>query len=98
MAALQDGTVDAANLFTTQSAIAANDFVVLEDPEELFLAQNVVPLARESELTDEGREALNAVSAALDTQLLTDLVARVEVDQEDPSAVAEDFLSENDLR
>lgn len=97
VAALQDGTVDAANLFTTQSAIAANDFVVLEDPEELFLAQNVVPLARGSELTDEGREALNAVSAALDTQLLTDLVARVEVDQEDPSAVAEEFLTENDL-
>lgn len=97
VAALQDGTVDAANLFTTQSAIAANDFVVLEDPEELFLAQNVVPLGQDSALTDEGRDALNAVSAALDTQLLTDLVARVEVDQEDPSAVAEDFLSENGL-
>lgn len=97
VAALQDGTVDAANLFTTQSAISANDFVVLEDPEELFLAQNVVPLGQDSALTDEGRDALNAVSAALDTELLTDLVARVEVDQEDPSAVAEDFLSENGL-
>ena len=38
--------MQAANLFTTQSAIAANGFVVLQDPKNLFAAQNVVPPIR----------------------------------------------------
>ena len=44
--ALLDGQIDAGNLFTTDPNIAAEDLVVLEDPESLFAAQNVVPLVR----------------------------------------------------
>jgi len=42
--ALKDGDVQVANLFTTDPAIVANNFVVLEDPENVFGAQNVTPL------------------------------------------------------
>ena len=42
--ALKRGQVDAADLFTTDPAIAANDFVILEDPKSNFAAQNVVPI------------------------------------------------------
>ncbi|MBW3621319.1 MAG: ABC transporter substrate-binding protein, partial [Actinobacteria bacterium] len=45
--ALNAGEVDGANLFTTQSAIVANDFVVLEDDQELQLPQNIVPVIRQ---------------------------------------------------
>ena len=42
--ALKNGQVDAADLFTTDPAIKANNFVVLTDPKSDFGAQNVLPL------------------------------------------------------
>lgn len=91
--ALSDGTVQVANLFTTDPAIVNNDFVVLEDPESVFPAQNVTPLINSAGLGQEGRDALNAVSAALDTSTLAELVKRVVTDLEDADAVAADWLS-----
>ncbi|PRY02098.1 ABC transporter substrate-binding protein [Allonocardiopsis opalescens] len=91
--ALADGDIGVANLFTTDPAIPANGFVVLEDTENLFGAQNVTPLIH-SESVDEGaREALNAVSAQLDTETLVSLVGRVVTDREDTAEVAEDWLT-----
>ncbi|REF36652.1 ABC transporter substrate-binding protein [Thermasporomyces composti] len=97
VAALKSGQVDAANLFTTQSAIEENDFVVLEDPKLLFTAQNVVPLIVEDKASDTVRDALNAVSAQLDTETLRELVRKVEVDKEDPDTVAEEWLTTTGL-
>ena len=93
--ALEDGDVDVANIFSTSSAIETNDWVVLEDTKHLFLAQNIVPLIKSDLVTPEVEEALNAVSAALTTDNLTEALARVQVDKEDPATVAEDFLTEN---
>jgi len=42
--ALIDGTVTAADIFSTSPAIPQNKLVVLEDPKNNFLAANVVPL------------------------------------------------------
>ena len=95
--ALLNGQIDAGNLFTTDPNIAAEDLVVLEDPEALFAAQNVVPLVRTEVVTDEITSTLNEVSAALDTDKLGDLVTRVVIDKEDPQDVAEDFLAEEGL-
>lgn len=95
--ALKNGQVDAANLFTTDPNISANDFVVLEDPENLFAAENVVPLITESKLNETVSEALNAVSASLDTETLAALLERVVIDKEDAGEVAADFLSEHGL-
>ncbi|MEQ4206320.1 ABC transporter substrate-binding protein [Actinopolymorpha sp. B17G11] len=97
IAALKGGRVDAGNLFTTQSAIAQNDFVVLDDPKLLFTAQNVVPLIVKDKASDTVTEALNGVSANLDTPTLRDLVAKVEVDKQNPAAVAEEWLTQNGL-
>ncbi len=73
VAALADGTIQAANLFTTDPAIEERGFVVLEDPQSNFAAQNVVPLINESKATPEVVEALNAVSAVLTTEGLVEL-------------------------
>lgn len=92
--ALRSGQVDVAQLFTTDPAIAANDFVVLDDPRNIYIAQNVVPLITTSVLTDTIRETLNRVSAALDTQTLASLVARVAGStNEDPAQVAQEWLA-----
>jgi osmoprotectant transport system substrate-binding protein len=97
VAALKDGSVDVANIFSTDSAIEVNDWVVLDDPENLYLSQNIVPLIQSDAVTPEAEEALNGVSEALTTDNLTEALARVQVDKEDPVTVAEDFLEENGL-
>jgi osmoprotectant transport system substrate-binding protein len=90
--ALEDGDADVANIFSTSSAIETNDWVVLEDTKNLFLAENVVPLIKSDVVTPEVEKALNAVSAALTTDNLTETLAKVQVDKQDPAVVAEEFL------
>jgi osmoprotectant transport system substrate-binding protein len=97
VAALKSGQVDAVNLFTTQSAIKANDFVVLDDPKHLFAAQNVVPLIRASKVNSTVRETLNSISAALNTDELAGLVKQVEVDKTDAAEVAKQWLTSKNL-
>lgn len=95
--ALTQGRIDAGNLFTTNPQIPANDLVVLEDPESLFGSQNIVPLLREEVASDEVTATLNEVGEKLTTDTLTDLVAKVDIDKEDPADVAEQWLADNDL-
>jgi osmoprotectant transport system substrate-binding protein len=97
VAALKKGDIQVANLFTTDPAIAVNKFVVLEDPKNLFSAQNVTPLVYKDAVNDEARAALNAVSAKLDTPTLTELMEKVAVDKQDPDKVAKDWLKSNSL-
>lgn len=89
---LANGQVDVANIFTTDPAVEENGFVVLEDPESLFAAQNIVPLLRGDAVDPTVEEALNGVSAELTTENLTAMMVQVLTDGEDPSAVAQEFV------
>ncbi|MEV6021976.1 ABC transporter substrate-binding protein [Streptomyces sp. NPDC052036] len=91
-AALQKNTVQAADLFTTDPTISKEKFVVLQDPENLFGFENVQPLVYKSGLSQKGVEALNAVSAKLDTAALLDLDSQVQLDNKDPLDVAKAWL------
>ena len=95
--ALKNGQVDAADLFTTDPSIAANGFVILEDPKNFFAAQNVVPLITKAKSNPTIEGALNAVSAKLDTPTLAALLTQVVVDKKDADTVAKDFLTKNGL-
>jgi osmoprotectant transport system substrate-binding protein len=95
--ALKNGQVDAVDLFTTDPSIAANGFVILQDPKSLFAAQNVVPLITKSKVNVTISTALNAISAKLDTATLGELVKEVVVDKKDASVVAKEFLTKNQL-
>jgi osmoprotectant transport system substrate-binding protein len=95
--ALKNGQVDAVNLFTTDPSIASNGFVILQDPKSLFTAQNVVPLITKSKVNTVISDALNAVSAKLDTATLGGLVKEVVADKKDPAVVAKEFLTKNSL-
>jgi osmoprotectant transport system substrate-binding protein len=93
--ALLDGTVQAADIFTTDASIEANNLVVLEDPKNNFAAQNVVPLVNKAKASDVVKDALNAVSAKLDTEMLLDLNARLNApDKPEYSDVAKEWLAE----
>jgi osmoprotectant transport system substrate-binding protein len=91
-AALTKNTVQAADIFTTDPTITKEKFVVLKDPENLFGFANVTPLAYKSGLSKEGVDALNAVSAKLDTETLLDLDSQVQLDNKDPLDVAQAWL------
>jgi osmoprotectant transport system substrate-binding protein len=97
LAALKNGQIDAGDLFTTDPSIAANDLVALEDPKNMYAAQNVVPLITKSKSNPAIEGALNAVSAKLDTATLAALLKEVVVDKKDADAVAKEFLTKNGL-
>jgi osmoprotectant transport system substrate-binding protein len=94
--ALANGQADAANIFSTDPAIAANGFVTLEDDKKLFGSQNIVPLVR-ADKADQVREALDAVSAKLTTEAIAGMLKQTDIDKKDPKAVAEEFLTSNGL-
>jgi osmoprotectant transport system substrate-binding protein len=75
--ALVDGTVNAANIFSTSPAIRQNHLVMLEDPEHNFLAGNIVPLVNSQKKSDRLKDVLDAVSAKLTSDGLAELNAAV---------------------
>jgi osmoprotectant transport system substrate-binding protein len=97
VAALKKGDVQAANLFTTDPSIVENGFVVLRDPKNLFLAENVTPLVNKAGVTDAVRSALDHLSAKLDTKTLTALDKKVITDKQDVEAVAKEWLTAQGL-
>jgi osmoprotectant transport system substrate-binding protein len=93
VAALQSGEVDVALLFSTSGVIEERGWVVLEDDKELQSAENITPMIATDILNDEIEDTLNSLSDELSTSAMTGLNARVEAENEDFRAVAEDFLS-----
>jgi osmoprotectant transport system substrate-binding protein len=95
---LNKGNVDVADLFTTASAISRNQLVQLQDPEQMILPQNVIPLVR-SEVSQNttATAALDAVQAALTTEDLIALNSKVDDDRQDPDQVAKDWLTSKGL-
>ena len=97
VAALESGAVDVALLFSTDALIRERDLVVLEDDKDLQAADNITPLVTQDAASGDVTEVLDKVSASLSTDKITDLNARVLVDQEDPAVVAEEFLNAEGL-
>lgn len=96
--ALTDGTVQAADVFTTDPNIAEKDLVALEDPKNNFAAQNVVPVINAAKATDQVKQALNAVSAKLTTAGLIDLNRKLNApDKPNADVVAKEWLTANGL-
>jgi osmoprotectant transport system substrate-binding protein len=91
-AALKNNNVQAADIFTTDPTITTEKFVTLQDPKNLFGFENVLPLVYKSGLPQNGVDALNAISAKLDTKTLLSLDTQVQTDKKDPLAVAQAWL------
>jgi osmoprotectant transport system substrate-binding protein len=97
-AALKEGDVQVAVIFSTDSAIAENDWVVLEDDKGIFNADNIIPVVTQA-LADDADlvKLVNDTSAALTTDNLTAMNKQYDVDKEDADAIAEAFISDNGL-
>lgn len=99
VAALDNGDIDVALLFSSQGIIASKGWVILKDDKKLQPVDNLVPVVRTKALDsgDGVKNALDAVSAALTTADLSALNLKVDNDKQDPSKVASDYLTSKNL-
>lgn len=88
------GIVNMANVFSADPRIGENDLVTLTDPDGLFLASNVVPIAS-TDLPQEAIDIINEVSAALTAEGLVALNVQSTVDQLGFEEIATQWLTEN---
>jgi osmoprotectant transport system substrate-binding protein len=98
--ALNSKKVDIGEFCTTQPDIARFNFVLLQDDKQSQSADNMAPVLRQDLLTAGGSalsDTLNAVSAKLTTDQLTQMGVKVDVNKENPATVAKQFLQDNSL-
>jgi osmoprotectant transport system substrate-binding protein len=97
IAALKDGKVQAADIFTTTPQIISDKFVSLADPKFNFAAQNVTPLVYKPAMTSTIKTVLNDISAHLTTAGLLQIDTEVIVNHENYQTVAAAWLKANGL-
>ncbi|MGW1714959.1 ABC transporter substrate-binding protein [Streptomyces sp. NPDC002156] len=95
--ALKKGDVDVANLFTTDTDILDNGWVVLTDPKNLIPGQHIVPLIADRKADSKVRKALAELGNVLTTADLTELNRKVDKDKKDPEDVANAYAKEKGL-
>ncbi|MEO6533215.1 MAG: ABC transporter substrate-binding protein [Pseudolysinimonas sp.] len=93
--ALQDNTVQVADIYSTTPSITDDKFVTLTDPKNLFASQQVVPIVTASKASKISA-LLNKISAKLTTKDLLAFNKRTGGDEKaDPKTVASDWLKAN---
>lgn len=97
LAAVLNGQVQVADLFSTDPAITVKKLVPLEDTKNLFPAQNIAPIMASPKASELVVKTLNAVSAALTTEDLIEMNGRL-AKQESIDRVADDWLAAKKLK
>ncbi len=98
--ALDNGTVQAADVGTTDGQLTTGRYTLLRDPRHAFGWGNIVPVVAARVLTAEGpvfTETIDRVSALLTTKTLRRLNAAVDLGNQDPKLVAKQFLQQHGL-
>jgi osmoprotectant transport system substrate-binding protein len=93
--ALDQGTVQAAVVNTTDPQLLSGSYPLLHDPQDMFGWGNVVPVASAKALDAEGpvfEATINRVSALLTLDAMRELNAQVVLYNQDPATVAQQFL------
>ena len=96
--ALLSNEIQVSDFFTTQSVIDEHNLVVLDDPKNIILPGNIVPVVR-ADVPERAQvqKTLDAISQVLTTEKLSQMVAAVDEDKEPIDSVAEQFLQEEGL-
>ena len=98
-AAMDQGQVDVLDIFTTDARLLEGSYMLLEDDKNYFATYHCATLIRSETLAE--YPELAAVLAMLDGRIsdeeMTFMNYLVEIEHEDPKAVARDFLQEKDL-
>lgn len=94
--AISDGSITLGDIYTADPVLGSGDFISLDDPENMILAQNVVPLIT-TDFAEDVAPVLDPVSAELTTDELISLNARSQEEELDSANIASDWLEEHDL-
>lgn len=97
-AALDSGTVQVGEVFSSDATISSHGLVVLTDNKHLEAADDLVPIGRTSVLRGVATTVLNNVSSKLTTSALIAMNAKVAINHADPSQVASAWLKSHDIK
>ena len=100
VAALKGSQVDIGLLFTSDSTIAVNNFVLLEDDKHLQLSDNIAPVVRNDLLAkapSDFKSIINSIAPKLTTAELTAMNKQNDIDKTDPKAIAAAWLKKMGL-
>jgi osmoprotectant transport system substrate-binding protein len=95
---LEEGAIDVGLLFSTDGRIESEDWVLLEDDQEMLAADNIFPVASQEVVDAYGDDLtglLDSISAELTTEGLIEMNKRYDVDKDDAEDVADDWLADN---
>ena len=99
--ALDEGEVDAANVFSTDGQLSTGDYKVLLDPERLFGYQHVALVIDKDKLDrlggDRFMRVINNVNRRLTTDQMIAMNRGVDLDKDDVASVTARFLRQNGL-
>lgn len=97
--ALENEDVDVISAFSTDGRIISLDFVLLEDDKGFFPPYYASPVVRGEvlEQSPEVADILNQMGGLIDSETMAQLNLRVDEGDEEPRAVAVDFLTEKGL-
>ena len=95
---LDKGNADLSILFTTDAQLfTSDDYVLLEDDQGVLPAGNVTFVASQEAIDEAGpdlAETVEKVQSSLTLEVMQELNARVDIDQEKPDEVAAAYLQE----
>jgi len=97
--AIDEGQIDAMNIFTTDGQLSFVDVVVLEDDLQIypFYLAGIVARIEILEEHPELKAVLTQFENLFTDQMISELNYLVEVEGQDPKEVAENFLQEKNL-
>jgi osmoprotectant transport system substrate-binding protein len=100
VAALKGSQIDIGLLFTSDSTIATNGFVLLDDDKHLQLSDNIAPVVRNdllSKAPSDFKSLINSIAPKLTTAELTAMNKQNDVDKTDPKDIAKAWLKKQGL-
>ena len=92
---LDSGDADVAFVFSTDGPLSTDKYVVLEDDKSLFPPYNITFTVREDvaeKLGQDGQAVITNVQKYMTEEIMQELNARVDIDKQEPKAVAAEYL------
>jgi osmoprotectant transport system substrate-binding protein len=98
---LDKKNVDVVNVFSTDAQLSSGKYQLLKDPKGVFGFQNVYFVINKDKYDALGgqtfMDVINSVNKLLTNQAMQTMNAAVDLDKQDPGAVAKSFLQANNL-
>jgi glycine betaine/choline ABC-type transport system substrate-binding protein len=92
---LDSGDTDVAFVFSTDGPLSTGKYVVLDDDKSLFPPYNISFTVRDDvaqKLGTDGQAVITNVQKYMTEEIMQELNARVDIDKQEPKAVAADYL------